>query len=874
MNLKNWNYNLPYILLFLLISSELFSQEKTVTSPVELPPAYIVPNFHPASCGWLTNWSTERNYCANSYLDHLDRVRDDASYQFVLSECNNMIAIQNFNLERFEEIKERIKEGRIELLNAFFLEPTINLSGGEALVKMGVEGLRWQQQVMGVSPRFCWAIDVCGTHEQMPQICAGLGLEALIYCRKNPANKTVFWSASPDGSQVITFVPRHYADFGLLFSATEALNVKQLTELEQNLLHKADLTPNGLPLLVLGGNLDYSLAPSYRKYPSEFLSQWKNFKPGSDLHISTLSTYFDIVKTSVQSGKTELPVVRGGTRYSYDAFWIQCPRVKTWYRKDEHALQTAEMLSAISSLKAGFQYPGQSLYKAWLLMFLNMDRNTLWGAAGGMVFEHETSWDARDRFEWVEKKTKEIQDSATQMLLGKGTSLGLFNAANWKRSDPVCLKLPSGTRLDGIPCEAASDGTTICQISMPSVGIRGIKLQKQAVTTPKEIALPETIETKFYSVHIDPVSGAITSLKLKPSVRELLGGPANVLVAEKGESESPGDFMVPRSKRTRLAGSSDYKSSIKVTEGPLSYTVQVKSEFYGGALSCRQMRFYKDFQRIDFETELNDIPNLTVVVAEFPLVEMPLEIRRGIPYGFSHAPWAKPNENLHGLPNGIQPAVRWSDYALPEGGGLAILDRGLSGREINDKTPVIYLYNAVDKYRGYSNLWLSGKGMHRLEYAIVPHAEDWNNAQIPQMAWEYNCPVTVTSDCATQSAQSFIETSNNVIVEAIRREGADIEIRLAECLGQEGIAKVIVKLPHSSASLTDMLGNHPQPLEGKNSYSFAIRPQQIVTMRFHTQTTVDIPKPLMAWDELVPPAKREALNSYLKDKKGHPPRGY
>ena len=105
----------------------------------------MVPNFHPASCGWLANWSVERNYCVNSYLDHLDRVRDDENYGFVLSECNNMIAIQNFQPERFSELQKRVKGGRVELVNAFFLEPTINLSGGEALAKMGIEGLRWQQ---------------------------------------------------------------------------------------------------------------------------------------------------------------------------------------------------------------------------------------------------------------------------------------------------------------------------------------------------------------------------------------------------------------------------------------------------------------------------------------------------------------------------------------------------------------------------------------------------------------------------------------------------------------------------------------------------------------------------------------------------------
>jgi alpha-mannosidase len=490
------------------------------------------------------------------------------------------------------------------------------------------------------------------------------------------------------------------------------------------------------------------------------------------------------------------------------------------------------------------------------------------------VFEHETSWDARDRFEWVEQKTAEINQTTTRQLLEKGTAVGLFNAANWKRTDPLRLKLPEGTMLKGIKAELAPDGTTICQVEMPSVGLRGIKLENQSASVPKEIALPATIETKFYSAKIDPATGAISSLKLKPSGQELLSGPANVLVAEKRTGQGdPGDFTDPRPKRPKLGSSNDYKSEISVTEGPLSFTVKVKSNFYGDAPCTRLIRFYKEFQRIDFETELNDIPDLTVVVAEFPLIEKPLVIRRGIPFGFSHGAWSKPNENLYDLPEGIKPVVRWSDYSFENSSGLAILDRGLSGREINDKTPIIYLYNATEKYYGYVNPWLSGKGKHKLEYAIVPHAEEWNSARIPQMAWEYNCPVILASDCSVKSSESFIQTSDNVIVEVIRREGDEIELRLVECLGKAGNASVTINLPHSSAALTDFIGEHPQAIEGKGSYTFAVRPQQIVTIRLKTQSKVEYIKPLMAWDEMVPPAKRAALNSYQGDKKGHPPRG-
>ena len=225
--------------------------------PVRLPAkVFVVPDFHPASCGWLANWSVERNYCANSYLDHLDRVRDDANYGYVQSECNNLIAIRDFQPERFAEMQKLIKEGRVELVNAFFIEPTINLSGGEALAKMGIEGLRWQQAVMGVRPRFCWAIDTCGTHAQMPQLCDLLGLDALIYTRCNRSGKTVFWSESPDGSRILTLVPGRYSDnIGGTYGAKEPVTEGLMQAAAKAISTKVSSTPAGAPVLILGGQL-------------------------------------------------------------------------------------------------------------------------------------------------------------------------------------------------------------------------------------------------------------------------------------------------------------------------------------------------------------------------------------------------------------------------------------------------------------------------------------------------------------------------------------------------------------------------------------------------------------------------------------------
>jgi len=839
--------------------------------------AYIVPNFHPASCGWLTTFSRERVYCANSYLNHLDRVRDDPNYEFVMSEVNNIIAIMNFQPQRIPELKERVREKRVELVNAYFLESTINLSGGEALVRLGVEGLRWYQQVFGVKPRFSWNIDVCGTHEQMPQIASQLGLEALVYTRKNPTGQTLFWSISPDASKILTLCPGHYSEAQSLFAAKTPLASPQLLEIEKFIQSKEPITPANAPLLVLAGADDYALAPAVKTYPTQLLKDWQTEGIGRDIQFSTLSKYLDAIQPAIASGDISIPSSRSGTAYDFDAFWIENPQVKMLYRSHEHLLQSAETLATIATLESAHEYPLKDLYDCWILMCLNMDRNTLWGSAGGMVFVDPKSWDAKDRFDWVEKTAGQTLQTSGEALLSKGDGIGLFNPLNWHRTDPVVLRLPEGVSLAGLPCELLPDGSTLCSSDMPSVSAGAWKISPHPAEQPRAIDLPETIQSAYYSVRVDPKTGALTSLTLKHTSRELLGAPANVIVAERparmGQRQDPGDFMPSRPSRTRLATSGDQASTIKVRKGALATTVEINGTFYGGGAIRRTVRFYHDHPRIDFETELNDIPNFTVVVAEFPLAEDVTEVRRAIPFGFSHGAWSKPNPELHGWTKGIVPAVGWVHYALNGGGGFAIFDRGCTGRELDTRTPLIYLLNAEDKYNGYPNPWLSGKGPHLLKYSIVAHADAWSESRIPQMAAEYNRPPVVIANSAPAHAKSYLETSENVIVQALRREGDHIEIRFLECLGSAGTARIKLNLPHEGAVLTDFTGDLKRRLNKSSEYQVPVRPQQIVTMHFRTTATLPTPEPIKEWDGFVPQQKLAALHAYDPDLIGHPPFG-
>ena len=280
-------------------------------------------------------------------------------------------------------------------------------------------------------------------------------------------------------------------------------------------------------------------------------------------------------------------------------------------------------------------------------MCLNMDRNTPWVQSQAW----SSSTTSRGTCAMLRGRRGDFGQRPRRScaLLPQATPL-LFQSTNWQRTDPVVVKLPPGqTRRRRLP--GAPPRTRRCCAGPICRPLEFVESKRSPSQPPLHSRSHSgAIETKHYSVRIDPETGALVSLKLKPSGREMLGGPANVLIAEKPKRQEgdPGDSIVDRHERERLATSLQFKPKITVTAGPLATTVEVQSEFFGGGPCRRVMRFYADFPRIDFETELNDIPDRTVVVAEFPLAEAITEVRRGIPYGFSHGAWAKPNPELHG----------------------------------------------------------------------------------------------------------------------------------------------------------------------------------------------------------------------------------
>ncbi|MEJ5367221.1 MAG: hypothetical protein WHT08_02810 [Bryobacteraceae bacterium] len=843
---------------------------------------YVVPNTHGTIGGWLVDFDTERNYVLNNYLEHLALAEASPAYRFVWSEAPNLISLLELEPAREAALRRMMAAGRAELVNGFFLESDVTLTAGETLTQLGVKGIRWHERVFGVRPKFGWAIDITGAHRQLPQIVRKLGLEAVVFTRNNPAGKTAFWWRAPDGTRALALTAQAYMEMRELFRAADPSDEAAHAAVRQAVEARLQFSPTPRLALFLGGASDYSLPPALGARAEEFLAQWRKRTPDTELRFGTMADYLEALREELKRGAA-LPEYAGDTAYCFNGFWSAMPRVKHAFRRTEGLLHAAELAAASASLRRAVPYPARTLDEAWTLLLVNADRNTVWGAAAGEVFRSERHWDAWDRFGGAEERLQRVLRSS---LGGGSRETVIFSSLNWRREDPVELRLPEGKTPAGALCmeDPARRGIARCRLPIPGGGALPLRWKTGAAEAASAIEPPAEIRTRYYTARIDRNSGEIYSLS-SASGKTILGAGAGRIQLEEPPDKiarTAADFMAPNRQR-RPVEVCEALPQVRAWRGRLATVVE-------SVLDCpafrmeRRMWFYGDFPRIDFDIVLDLRRSDVLATADFPFAGRVDRRTRGIPYGFSEGPgeenWLEPQpyflaraaeHNVLGYSAAVLPSLGWSDYRLAEGGGLTLVEAGLAMHEFAPDRLTLGLVNAVSTYRGLPNEELRGVGRHELRFGIIPHEGDWRAIEAPKRAREFAMPPLVLEDAGP--LPPLVHTSENLIVEAVRREGSDLEVRLTEWRGEPAMAWVECLAPHRDARRTNLLGEEAKPLPGGTRYEFAVMPQEIVTLRFRLDSAVETPEPLRTWVPLVPEAKREGLRMRIREK-GHPPRPF
>lgn len=854
----------------------------TTPAPCQRTVVHIVPNTHGTIGGWLVDFDTERNYVLNNYLEHLGLAARSPHYRFVWSEAPNLISLFELEPQREAMLRNLIRNGNVELVNAFFLESDVSLAGGETLAQLGIEGIRWYEQVFGLRPRFAWAIDITGAHGQLPQVVNKLGLEAVVFTRNNPAGRTAFWWRAPDGSRALAVTAPHYMELRELFQARDPHDPKALEATRRAIEERLLYSPSpGLALFIAGAS-DYSLPPAMGERVEEFLHAWREKHPDIEIRFSTMAQYLEGLREEIRRG-AQLPEYTGGTAFCFNGFWSDMPGVKRAFRRTESLMQAAEMAAASASLRRALPYPALALQEARLLLLTNMDRNTIWGAAAGSVFRSQQHWDAWDRFEGAEARLRKVLAEA---LGSRGGGPVLLSSVNWERTDPFEVRLPQGRTLAGAQCVAGLEDPAAarCRLKLPAAQASAVKLAAGNPVSMTGGKAPGEIRTKYYTAHIDLDTGELSAL-LSASGKPLLAQYAGrVQLEEPPEkiAKVAADFMAPARQRRPLPACAA-PAVVRGWQGPLASVVESIRDCPEAKVK-RYIWFYHDFSRIDFDISIELRRSDVLASVDFPFAGRVDRRTRGIPFGFSEGPpeedWLQPQpyflaraseHTQFGYSAAVMPALGWSDYRLAAGGGLTIVEDGLPMHEFAPDRLTLGLVNAVSQYRGLPNDELRGVGQHRFRFGLIPHEGDWRSVEAPKRAREFSAPPLFFE--RGEAMPPLLRTSGNLMLEALRRDGDDLEARLVEWRGESGMAWAEVLAPHGSARRTNLLGEQAQPLAHGPRYRFAVMPLEIVTLRFALGSRVQSTAPLRTWAPLVPEAKREGLKLRIREK-GHPPRPF
>lgn len=134
----------------------------------------------------------------------------------------------------------------------------------------------------------------------------------------------------------------------------------------------------------------------------------------------------------------------------------------------------------------------------------------------------------------------------------------------------------------------------------------------------------------------------------------------------------------------------------------------------------------------------------------------------------------------------------------------------------------------------------SGTGVHLFNYALRFHGGNWREADPQRRSAELrHPPVVVRADCPSvatlPAAHSFLRLEGPALLSACYREGEATIVRLYEHEGRGGVATLTLAWAPSSAQAVDLLGRPmelPVRVAGRE-VQITLRPWQIVTLRLH-----------------------------------------
>ncbi|WP_274650804.1 alpha-mannosidase [Paenibacillus humicola] len=751
---------------------------------------YMIGNAH-LDPVWLWQWQEGFQETKATFRSALDRMKEYDDFIFTNSSAANYEWVEKNDPAMFEEIRERIKEGRWQIVGGWWVQPDCNIPGGESFVRQGLYGQRYFHEKFGVTAKVGYNVDSFGHHGMLPQILKKSGMDYYIMMRPMPNEKglpsRLFHWESDDGSRVLAFrLPFEYCTWGKDLEKHVRRCVSEMKEPFND-------------LMVFFGVGNHGGGPT--KENIESLKRMNARPDFPEIVPAGPNDFF----ADVERKGLPIPVVHDDLQHHASGCYAAHSGIKLWNRQAENKLIAAEKWSAIAQRVTGQPYP-DDFHRAWKNVLFNQFHDILAGTSLESAYEdarnmHGEAMSIADR-----NLNYAVQSLSWNINIEQAEGMKpivVFNPHAWNSRVNVELEIggikettilvdETGKQVpyQTVQPEATSGGRFRLSFiaDLPPMGYRVYKVlpeSKEARAGEPIAATDVSLENDSLRVEFDPETGFITSLFDKKANYEVFRGPGArpVVIEDRSDTWSHNVFHF-----NNAIGEFKATGVRLVEHGPVKSVVRVTSE-YGRSALVQDFTLYRELGCIDVAVTVDWREHFKMLKLVFPVNLVFTKQTYEIPYGFK--------EREH---NGEEePGQSWVDYGgtQRDGGpvyGLSLINDAKYSYSIMNKelamtvlrSPIYAHHDPLVPDPGGHYSFID-QGIQRFRYRLLPHEGSWEEAGTVRSALELNQrPVTVIETyhegrLPQKASYAGVEQSG-IIVSAVKRaeDNDDLIVRCYE----------------------------------------------------------------------------------------------
>lgn len=786
------------------LKEEFYDQNLACMEPV----VYGTGHTH-IDIAWLWTLAQTREKAARSFTSALNLMDRYPEYIFFSSQPQLYEYVKEDYPQVFEQIKEKVKEGRWEVDGAMWLEADCNLTSGESLVRQIMFGKKFIREEFERDCKVLWLPDAFGYNAALPQILKKSGIDFFVTAKIswNEYNRMpydVFSWRGIDESAVFTYFITTIAPQEEIRNFSEGFPMGTYNGILKPDVVVANYERFQQKELCDSTLLPYGYGDGGGGTTAEMIEIGRRLEKGvpgcPKFKFSSVLGFLNQIKQQIAS--EDLPGWVGELYLEYHrGTYTSRGKTKLYNRRAEELLQSTEFYAALAEqLNDTYKYPIRIFEENWKIVLRNQFHDILPGSSVKEVYA-----DSDREYETVFKNLKEVKEEALNAVVSKlgvkKQSLFVINPTGFAYTNIAEADLPdwcsSIVDAEGreYPVQRVADHQAVVWVDqVPSYGFQTYELaelkyrnlcKKESLVTINE----RMIETPYFRVLLNE-KAEFMEFYDKRARRQVLkaGGRGNVLQAFEDMPHNFDAWDIPVYYKEKHWEVDQVESIRVVEEGPVRWTLEVVKRFMNSKI-IQKMHVSEQLPYIDIETEIHWEEEHVLLKTAFEVDIHADEAVYDIQFGNVRRPthyntsWDRAKFEVC--------AHKWAEIS-EEGYGVTLFNNCKYGHDIHDGVMrLTLLKSASDPYKDVD------AGIHHFRYAFYPHEGSFRQSNVIPYAYAYNQkPATLTlyPQKASESIScGMASTKNeNIVIETVKKskDGRGIVLRLYEAFGKRGQIKI------------------------------------------------------------------------------------